>query len=170
MSTTAQQAPPAKSLLTAILISGLIVGSFDLTAASIQTLIYQGNIIRMFKYIATGVYGKEAMEGGGAYAVQGVLFHYCIAMIWTVIFFLIYPKIPLLSKNRILTGIGYGLVVWALMNRVVVQLSNTQKGPFNLGRAMIAAGILIVAIGIPLSFMAYKYYNRGANSNVGIQN
>ncbi len=160
---TVQQGRPAKSLLSAILISGLIVGTFDLTAASIQTLFYQGNLIRLFKYIATGVYGKEALEGGGAYALQGILFHYCIAMIWTITFFLIYPKIPLLAKNRILTGILYGLVVWLVMNRVVVPLSNTSKNPFDLSRAMIAAGILIVAIGIPLSYMANAYYRRNIN-------
>ena len=160
---TVQQARPAKNLLTAILISGLIVGTFDLTAASIQTLIYQGNLIRLFKYIATGVYGKEALDGGSAYALQGVLFHYCIAMIWTIAFFLIYPKIAWLSKNRILTGILYGLIVWLIMNRVVVPLSNTSKNPFNISRAMIAAGILIVAIGIPLSYMANAYYRRNTN-------
>jgi hypothetical protein len=161
--TTVQQARPAKSLRTTILISGLIVGSFDLTAASIQTLIYHGNLIRLFKYIATGVYGKEALNGGTAYALQGILFHYCIAMIWTIVFFLIYPKISLLAKNRILTGILYGLVVWLVMNCVVVPLSNTSKNPFNLSRAMIAAGILIVAIAIPLSYMVYAYYRRNTN-------
>lgn len=151
-----------KSLFMTILISGLIVGTFDLTAATIQTLIYNGSPVKMFKYISSGVYGKDALNGGSGFAIQGVLFHYCIAMIWTIIFFLIYPKIPFLSKNRILTGILYGMLVWTIMSRVVVQLSNTPKAPFNFGRACIAAGILIVAIGIPLSFMANAYYRKKA--------
>jgi len=48
--------------------------------------------------------------------------------------------------------------VWLIMNRIVVPLSRIPGGPFNLKNALIGLSIIIVAIGLPLSFMAYRYY------------
>jgi hypothetical protein len=44
------------------------------------------------------------------------------------------------------------------MNRVVVPQTKIVQAPFQLKNAAIAAGILIVAIGIPLSFISYWFY------------
>jgi hypothetical protein len=46
------------------------------------------------------------------------------------------------------------------MNRVVVPLSNASVSPFNLKQAIIAALILITAIGLPLSFIAHRFYSK----------
>lgn len=44
------------------------------------------------------------------------------------------------------------------MNYVVVPQTKIVQAPFQLKNAAIAAGILIVAIGIPLSYLAYLFY------------
>jgi hypothetical protein len=92
--------------------------------------------------------------------VWGLLFHYAIAFIWTMIFFLACSKIKLLLKNWIASAVFYGIFVWAAMAFIVVPLSNTPKFPFNPVQAAIAAAILIVAIGLPVSCFANKYYTR----------
>jgi hypothetical protein len=63
-----------------------------------------------------------------------------------------------MSTNRVLTGILYGLFIWLVMNRIVLPLSNTPTIPFKLYKAVKAATILIVMIGIPLSFIMQKYF------------
>jgi hypothetical protein len=158
--TASAQNPGKKSLFATILIAWLIVGSLDLSCAAIQTLIYNAKPVKMLQYIASGVFGKEAFSTEMPYAVYGFIFHYCIALIWTVLFFLVYPQIKFLSKNKIVTGIIYGIFIWTMMTRVVLPLSNTAAGTFKLKNAIIAASILSLAIGIPLSFMAYRYYYR----------
>ena len=91
---------------------------------------------------------------------RGLVFHYIIAFSFTILFFLLYPKLTILSKNRIITGIVYGLFIWAFMNLVVVPLSNVVHRPFKLEGMLINMAILVVLIGIPLSFMANAYYRK----------
>lgn len=151
--------PRFLSVPISLLIKGwLLAGTLDITAAIIQTLIGGGSIMRLMQYIASGAFGSAAFEGGMTYAVLGLLFHYVIAFGWSFLFLLIYPKLNFAPKHRLLTGIGYGAFVWFMMNRIVLPLSNISMRPFDPVRALIAAAVLVVAIGIPLSFVASGYY------------
>lgn len=153
-------------LFKAILFAGLLVGTLDILVAITQTLIYGRNPLNMLKFIASGVFGKPALTGELPYAFYGLFFHYCIAMGWTILFFLIYPKIELLSRNKIISGICYGFFVWLGMTQLVLPLSNTPPFPFKLSGAIISVSILVVAIGLPLSFLASKFY---ASTKSGIE-
>jgi uncharacterized membrane protein YagU involved in acid resistance len=145
------------SLLNAILGAWLIVGTLDLAAAMIQTIINNGSIVKLLQFIASGVFGVEAFVGGATTAVYGTLFHYGIALMWTVIFFMAYPVFKLATKNKVVTGVVYGLVVWVVMNRLVLPLSNITQRPFDATKSILAAAVLIVAIGLPLSYLAHRY-------------
>ena len=147
-------------LLRAIAKSWLIVATLDILAAFIQTWLYGRNPIKVLNYIASGVFGQSAIEGTWHYGLYGLIFHYFIALSWTTLFFLMYPRLKFLSKNLTLTGMGYGLFVWILMTQAVLPLSNVTRGPFRLTSAIIAIVILMVAIGLPLAFMAAKFYSR----------
>ena len=115
----------------------------------------------MFRYIASGAFGAErAFAGGNDMVILGALFHYLIAYSWTTLFFILYLVTPLVRKNILLTGALYGIFVWIIMNRVVIPLSQIQQGPFNLQGALTGAAILIVAIGLPISFLAHRFYSR----------
>lgn len=147
----------------AIGLTGLIAGTLDIGAASTQYLLQGGkNPVRILEYIASAVFGSSVMGAGGAIAVAGLLLHYLIAYIWTTLFYLAYPHVGLLRKNPFAVAVGYGLLVWAVMNRVVVPLSRIgpPTTPFNLARAATAAGILIVCIGLPLALRARADYAR----------
>lgn len=141
-----------------ILVSWLMVGTLDILAAIIQTAVAGGSIVRLLQYIASGVFGKSAFETGWTYAAMGLTFHYAIALGWTVFFFRGYRFFPQAHHHRVLTGVGYGLFVWLLMNRVILPASNVQLGPFVWWRAALAAAVLVVAIGLPLSFMAARHF------------
>jgi hypothetical protein len=146
------------STAQAILTAGLLVGTLDIAAASIQRLQAGGKLTRLCQYIASGAFGKEAFNGGTPMVVAGLLFHYVIAFSFTVFFFLLYPRIPLLAKHRVLTGLVYGVFTWAITTRIVVPLSAIGPRPFNLSASVIAASILVVCIGLPLSFLAHRHY------------
>ena len=145
-----------------ILQAGLIVGTLDILSAFIYYYIKTGktNFLVIFKFIASGIFGKDAGAGGTGMIVAGFILHYAIAFSFTIFFFWVYPKVNVMSKNRIVTGIVYGLFVWALMNLVVVPLSNTVHRPFKIEGALINMGILIVCIGLPLSFMANTFFKK----------
>ena len=148
-----------KSLVTAIIVSGFVVGTLDLSAAVIQTIIMGGDPLKMLQYIASGIFGPDSFKGGIKYSLIGVFIHFCIAFGWTIAFFLLYPRIKGLAEHKLLTGIVYGMIVWLVMNRIIVPLSRIPARPFNLVNAIVGLGILIIAIGIPLSLMAGSYYS-----------
>jgi hypothetical protein len=147
--------------LKKIILAGLLVGTLDITAASIQfyikTSLGPGPVLR---YIAGAVFGPSAAKGGYGMMAAGLLFHYIIAMGFTLLFFGLYRLIPSLSKQRILTGIVYGIFMWCFMNFIVLPLSRVPNPVFHLNKALVATAILIVCIGFPLSFLAARWSKR----------
>ena len=150
-----------------ILQAGLIAGTLDILSAFIYYYIKSGktNFLVIFKFIASGIFGKDAGDGGTAMILAGLILHYAIAFSFTIFFFWLYPKVNVMSKNRIVTAIVYGLFVWAMMNLIVVPLSDTVHRPFKIEGAIINMGILIVCIGIPLSFMANAFFSNNRPFN-----
>lgn len=138
-----------------ILLAALLVGSLDIIAALVNFYSKTGKDPQIvLKYIASAVVGKEAFSGGAAMSALGLALHFLIAFIWTIFFFLI----KLESISRIVTGIIYGFFIWAIMSLVVLPTTKVSVGAFNPKEAIIAALILIGAIGLPLSFITYRYH------------
>jgi hypothetical protein len=149
-----------RGLFKAIFVAGLVAGTLDIIAAMIQTLINNRTQLELFQFIASGVFGKKAFMGGLPFAFLGLLFHYVIAFSWTILLFLIYPKLKLHFVNIVITAVGYGVFVWLIMNQLVLPLSNAPPIPFSISRAVTAALILIGAIGVPLSLLVHRFYSR----------
>jgi hypothetical protein len=147
--------------------AGLLVGTLDILSAIVNFKIATGkDPVLIFQYIASAVFGKEAYSGGLLMPVLGLIFHFIIAYIFTIIFFIIYPKLKLYKYSAILTGIAYGIIIWLAMNCIVVPLSKIGKFSFKLSNVLLQASILVVMIGIPLSFICKHYYlKRGTASN-----
>jgi hypothetical protein len=144
-----------KSLFPRIIKAWLLVGTLDIIAACTQFYIKTGKGPEpVLKYIASAVFGQDARRGGTEMIVAGLAFHYIIALLFTVFFFIIFSRLGLMVVNRIITGILYGIFIWAVMNRIVVPMSEIGKQPFVLKNGLIAAAILIVCIGIPLALLA----------------
>ena len=150
-----------------IIQAGLIAGTLDILSAFIYYYIKSGktNFLIIFKFIASGIFGKTAGEGGSVMMLAGFILHYAIAFAFTIFFFWLYPKLNLMSKNRVVTAIVYGLFVWTVMNLVVVPLSNTVHRPFNISNAVTNMCILIICIGLPLSFIAKAYFKKSPFKN-----
>lgn len=139
-----------------IWLTGLLAGTLDILAAIAQTYLSGGKPVKMLQYIASGFFGEESFVGGIPYAFYGLVFHYAIAFAWTVLFFLIYPRMKFLKQNWLLTGAGYGAFIWIVMNLVVLPLSNVPQSSFDLKTAAIGMLILMVCVGLPLSYLARR--------------
>ena len=141
-----------------ILLSGLLVGTLDITAALVQYYAQTGkDPLNVLRFIAGGVFGPAAFSGGVPMAGWGLIFHFIIAFSFTGFFFLLYSRWTILAKNRFITGLAYGVFIWFVMNVIVLPLSNVPQSAFNLQKALVAAAILITAIGLPLSFIAKRF-------------
>jgi hypothetical protein len=144
-----------------VLITGIIAGLADIMGATISFMMSGGsNPVRILQYIASGVYGKAAFDGGTGMAILGFLFHMFNAMAFTLFFFIIYPTLRKISENPYVWIVVYGAAVWTVMNKIVVPLSNvTRLGTPTLRGMAIQMGILIICIGIPVVIGARRLYH-----------
>ena len=154
-----------RKLSTAIIITGLVAGTMDILAACIQFYSKTGKgPVGIFNYIASALIGKEAHSGNIMWSGMGLLMHYMLAFGWTILFFILYPKISFLRGNRIVVGILYGVFVWTMMSQVLVPMTLINPGPFSLSGALQACAIIIVCIGLPISILANKHFHSKNNA------
>ena len=157
------QTSSGKLLFRNILLAGIVAGALDATAAIIDYYIETGkNPVIIFVYIASGVFGKRVFQGSQSIAIFGLLFHFLIAIIFSAFYFWIYPKLKLLHVNRLTSAVLYGIFVWLVMNLVVVPLSITHTFTFHFMKALLAVIILIICIGLPISFRAASFYRKNS--------
>jgi len=150
--------PGVSSLAPAVLRTGIVAGVLDAIAATGQYLINGGkNPALVWNYVASAAFGPGARTGGLPFAAAGLALHFLIALIWTALFYLLAVQVPALRKSPVLSGVAYGLFVWAMMNRLIVPLSRI--GPprsFNPMNAAIGATIIVVFVGLPIALRARR--------------
>ncbi|HNO01156.1 MAG TPA: hypothetical protein PKN06_12905, partial [Chitinophagaceae bacterium] len=82
----------SKQLFTdAALKAGIIAGTLDATAASIQYyLLTEKNPALVFKYVASAAFGNQVNTSGTllGWAAVGLVFHFLIAITFSFLFFL----------------------------------------------------------------------------------
>lgn len=153
--------PASSSTFKAILKTWLIAGTMDLSMAIIvwSFVLQKISVLQLFQGISSGVFGKDAFTRGSEMIIYGGIFHYIIAFCFTTGYFLVFPYVPFLRKQKIISGLLYGIFAWAWMKYVVLPFTQIQSSPFNWTNAIISASILMVCIGLPISLMAHKYYS-----------
>lgn len=155
MTPTATSPKPLRALLSA----WLTAGTLDITAAGIQYYIRTGKGPGgVLRFVASGLLGRKAFAGGNTAAAWGLLFHYCNALLFTLFFFWLFPRLKIMGKNLWVTGLCYGVFTWCVMNLLVVPASRAPHIPFVPGKAAVAMMILMVCIGLPIALIIGRYY------------
>lgn len=106
--------------LLAILVGGLVAGTVDIGAAALINMIDPRVILR---FIAGGVLGKAALQGGAAVAWLGLFLQWGMSLVIAAIFVLAALRLRWLAARTVLAGLAYGVVVFVVMNYVVMPLS-----------------------------------------------
>ena len=158
--TTLPASGKSSSATKTILLSGFVAGTMDMLGAIlVYTAIMQKvTVVQILHGIASGVFGKTTVGSSATMALIGLGFHYFIAFCWAIGYFIVYPYIPFLRKQKIIAGLLYGIVVWAVMNLIVLPMSNAYHSPFAWPSAIRAATILMLCIGLPISLITSRYY------------
>jgi hypothetical protein len=153
-----------KGLAGTILITALIAAVLDLAGAVINYMISSGGKFpkKILEYIAGGVYGGSALDGSLRMNIMGGFLHYTIALIWTIVFFIFYPKIKFFHRSIWVNAVVYGLIIWSVMNLIVLPFSAWKAPivPFKLETAVRAAIILMICVALPIAMSARRYYQK----------
>ena len=147
--------------LRTIAITGLIVGAMDITAACIQAISRGATVTRLLQFVASGLIGPKAFQGGTGTAALGLGLHFLIAFTLVAVFYAASRRIAFLRRQAVISGIIYGLIVYAFMNLVVLPLS-AAKPRHTLSGDLIQIGIHMFVIGLPTALLVRRF--SGANA------
>ena len=138
---------------------GLIAGTLDITGACVVSWFRAGvTPERVFQSVASGLLGAASYEGGAKTAALGLVLHYLIATIWTVVFYLASRKLRFLIDRPITWGLVYGVIVYAFMNFVVLPWSKfPQRTPPKLSGRIIGLVIIMFCIGVPIAAIVRRF-------------
>jgi hypothetical protein len=149
------------SFTTALMLTALIAGTLDAIGATTSYLLRgNSNPSNIWRYVASGIYGIPALTGGMDMVIYGLIFHYFIAFMCTLFFFLPYNRIPALARYKYFTGIVYAAIVWVVTNLIILPVSHVPPAHFRLQGILIGWFILILAIGLPISLLAYRWIRK----------
>ena len=136
----------------AIVVTGLIVGTLDIISAIILVLWRGSTVPRLLQFIASGLLGPQAFQGGTATAALGLALHFFIAFTLVAVFYAARRGSRLAREHAVTSGLIYGLIVYAVMNLVVLPLS-AAKPRHSLSGDLIQVGIHMFVIGLPTSLL-----------------
>lgn len=143
----------------AIFWGGLIAGALDITAACLSAW-FRASVtpVRVLQSVAAGLLGSAAYNGGTKTALLGLALHFLIATIWTIIFYVASRKLRFLLERPGVWGLIYGVVVYAIMNFVVLPLSQLpQRGTPTLTSRAIGLVIIMFFIGLPIALIVRRF-------------
>jgi len=155
MSEAAVAAPiRAPKALPAILVGGLLAGSFDLITAFI---VYG---MRVPRVIAAGLLGRQAFPGGAGPYVLGVVLHFFIATSAAGVYYAASRRLGFLKEHPIVCGLFFGIAVFLVMNLIVLPLSALHStGPYQLAGLIQGLLVHMILIGLPISF-SVRHFSR----------
>jgi hypothetical protein len=136
----------------AIPVGGFIAGALDITYAIVFSGFRGVPAIRLLQSVASGLLGPAAFNGGVPTAALGLLLHFFIAFSAAAIFYVAGRRFPLLTRRAVVSGVLYGIVIYAVMNLVVLPLSATPRR-VSFPPIVLATGLLVhmFGIGLPIS-------------------
>jgi hypothetical protein len=142
------------SVRRALVVGGLVVGAMDLIAASVYAISRGGTAAGVWKFVASGLLGRSAFEGGSGTILLGVALHFFIAFTVVAVYVLASLRMPVLAGHPLPLGALYGVLVYVVMTFLVIPLSAAVPGRRTATGMLIMLGIHIFVIGIPTALFA----------------
>lgn len=154
MSTTTTAVRPPRASLPLVVGGGLLVAVFDAVFACTWWAVAAGvGPMRVLQSIGAGLLGEASFAGGWRSAAIGAAAHGLIAICMVGGYVFVAPRLPVLVRQPLRWGAGYGLFLYALMNFVVVPLSAAPRNDQPV--AWVAASVVVhVLIGIACALLA----------------
>ena len=137
---------------------GLIAGTLDICAAFLTAWLRAGiGPAALLRFVASGLLGPAALQGGAEIAVLGLALHFLIATIWTIVFYLASRKWLFLIERPVMFGLLYGIAVYTFMNFVVLPISLVTRRPITAVGTTIGLLTIMFCIGLPIALVVRRF-------------
>jgi hypothetical protein len=147
------------SIVRAVVVGGAVAGVLDAIDAVVAFKAVLGfDPIPIYQFVASGILGPRAFDGGVCTALFGLAIHFLIAFAAAFAFVLASTRTPYLARAYGIWGPLFGLVVWAVMNLVVIPLSRIPSSPFSL--PLFLNGVIghALLVGLPIAYATNRYF------------
>ncbi len=155
-----------KSWILPIVLGGLVAGALDIGYAFAHYfLAFEVPPVRILQSIAAGAIGPEAARAGGWGAGGlGLLLHFALTTLMAAFFVAWTRMAPDLNRWPLLSGVSYGLAIFAIMQVVVLPMSATGGAGGGPEGQFLIGGLLIHAfgVGLPIALIAKHFAPREA--------
>jgi hypothetical protein len=141
-----------RPVLKSIVMCVLIAGTLDI-ADALLFYGYRGTPPKiLLQVIAAGLLGHSALKMGLEGALIGLGIHYCITLAWAALFVVTSLSWQDLRVHPMISGMVYGLIVYAVMNYLVLPHTYAiVSHKFNLIVFVNAVAALVFCIGLPIA-------------------
>jgi len=110
--------------------------------------------------IAGGLLGRQAVHGGIATYVLGILLHFFIAFSAAAVYYVASRRLGFLKEHALVCGLFYGAAVELVMRLIVLPLSALHaKGPYQLHDLIQGLVVHMIVVGLPISFGVRRFSN-----------
>jgi len=111
-------------VITAILVGGAIGGALDLVFAIAMALFRGDTAADLLRLVASGAFGKAALDGGADMAALGMACHFALSWGWAVLVCTAVRGLPHgLARRPFVVAAIAGTLVFLLMRQVLLPLS-----------------------------------------------
>ncbi|HVK81193.1 MAG TPA: hypothetical protein VM915_11345 [Verrucomicrobiae bacterium] len=148
---------------TATLLGGFVAGALDITYTCVHwNIAHDVAPQRIFQSVAAGLLGRDAaVAGGWNTAVLGLVLHFAMTTIMAAFFVLVTRAAPALNRAPLVSGVIYGLGLYAVMNFIVVPFSATGDGTIQAPEfnQFFYGGLLAhtLLVGAPIALIAKRF-------------
>jgi uncharacterized membrane protein YagU involved in acid resistance len=113
------------------------------------------NTSNVFRYIASGLFGKAAYDSGFVYPILGLILHFIIALIWSAVYILILHRV--FKAGSIWAKIIFlSSLIWIIMNGFVMPLCGLNSVHYDGWSVMQSYLVLVICISLPICLIAEK--------------
>jgi len=136
------------------ILGAVIAGTLDISYAILFSYFRSGvPPSRILQSVASGLLGRDSYSGGTKTAALGLGLHFLIAFILTAVYFLLARWLPILVRYPLISGVAFGIVAYAVMNKVVIPLSRVPPRATGPAMVVVITGILVhmFFIGVPIA-------------------
>jgi hypothetical protein len=146
-------------MLRTVFFATLIAGTLDILSAFVFAGMAGVTPMDVLKFVASGPF-PQATEAP-VWALVGALVHYAIMTCMAAAYILASPRFPILLRNPIPAGIGYGLLLWGVMYWIVRPLRWPELPlPHTLWGISNALFSHCILVGIPIALVAARSHRR----------
>jgi uncharacterized membrane protein YagU involved in acid resistance len=147
-----------KAIVRATIIATVIAGTLDILSAFAFDIMADGTPLGVLRGVGGAVVDREAFANPFVLPAIGLALHFGIMLVMAAVYLLAASRVSLINRLPVLSGIGYGLVLWGIMYWVVLPYRWPTLFPIDPRTNMQEVGEQlfshILLVGIPIALVA----------------